>query len=190
MVFAVIMCTPTWIYLGFCVQRLCTLQVLCYLHCDSILAMTSGSSILAMILSCPPQRTTMQGMSRIKRPGWATLVLLGLVLLRALVPAGFMLAPVDGRFAVVLCDGNMAAGGHQQHHHHRVRDDGGHHNGVHEDPTCPYAQSAGPAPLPTLPMFAGVAPASPLLALVSFTQTLLRFGPTRQQTPRGPPAVG
>ena len=132
----------------------------------------------------------MKRMGHVNKPGWATLLLFGLVLLRALVPAGFMLAPVEGRFAFVLCDGNMSAGGHQHHHHHHDHDDAVHHNGVHEDPSCPYAQSSGPAPLPTLPMLAvGGAPASQLVAPASVTQTLLRFGPTRQQTPRGPPSL-
>lgn len=131
----------------------------------------------------------MKGMRHIQSPGWATVFLLGLLLLRALVPAGFMLAPVEGRFVVVLCHGNMSAGGHEHHHHDPARDDAVHHDGLHGHPDCPYAQSSGPAPLPTLPMLAaGDASASQLAAPASITQTLSRFGPSRHQTPRGPPA--
>jgi hypothetical protein len=129
----------------------------------------------------------MNGMRRSKRPGWATLFVLGALFLRALVPAGFMLAP--GRLELVLCDVEMSAGelgGH--HHHHPGHDNAAHHDGVHGDPTCPYAQSAGPAPLPSLPVLAaGSASSDQLAAPTSVTQTLLSFGPPRQQSSRGPP---
>jgi len=109
-------------------------------------------------------------------------------LLRSLVPAGFMLGPVEGRIAFVLCDGKMSVGGHQ-HYHYPHRDDAADHDGVHGDPTCPYAQSSGPAPLPTLPMLVGGIPASQSVTASGVAQTLLRFGPARQQTPRGPPSL-
>lgn len=125
-----------------------------------------------------------QGMKTGGNPGWATLLVLGMLFLRALIPAGFMLAPVDGSLAVVLCDAQMSAGEHHHHHHH---DQSTHHEGAHGDPTCPYAQSAGPAPLPTLPVLAGGAVYDRLVPPVAVTQTLLRFGPARQQTSRGPP---
>jgi hypothetical protein len=38
----------------------------------------------------------MTGMQHLRNPGRATLLVLGMLFLRALVPAGFMLAPVDG----------------------------------------------------------------------------------------------
>jgi len=126
----------------------------------------------------------MKGLRHIEEAGWARLLVLGMLFLRALVPAGFMLAPEDGRVAVVLCDAQMSAGGHP-HHHHLVGSDA-HHDGVHGDPTCPYAQSAGPAPLPTLPVFAGTSTVGEPPAPEAL-QTFSRFGPTRQQTPRGPP---
>jgi hypothetical protein len=117
---------------------------------------------------------------------WAPQLVCAALLLRALVPAGFMLAPVDGHLAFVLCDAEMSAGEHQ-HPHHPGHDNAAHHQGVHGDPTCPYAQSAGPAPLPTLPVLVSAATLDRLLAPSGATQTLLRCGPTRQQTPRGPP---
>jgi hypothetical protein len=65
-------------------------------------------------------------------------------------------------------------------------DHAGHHH-TPSDPTCPYAQSAGPAPLPTLPT---IEPS--YLTIVSAPPTRIaqvhaHFGPIRQQAPRGPP---
>jgi len=132
----------------------------------------------------------MKAMRHIGIPRWATLLVLGLLFLRALVPAGFMLAPVDGSLALVLCDAERSAGELQhQHHHHPGHDDAAHHEGAHSDPTCPYAQSAGPAPLPTVPALASAATFDQSVAPTAVTQTHLRFGPTRQQTPRGPPSL-
>jgi hypothetical protein len=80
----------------------------------------------------------MKGMRHIRKPGWASLLVLGLVLLRGLVPAGFMLAPVDGHLAFVLCDADasmpaMPAGAmpasHQ--HLHMAMDHAAHGHGAH-----------------------------------------------------------
>jgi hypothetical protein len=102
---------------------------------------------------------------------WAPLLVFAALLLRAFVPAGFMLAPVDGHLAFVLCDAEMSAGEHQ-HHDHPSHDNAAHHEGVHGDPTCPYAQSAGPAPLPTLPVLVSAATLDQLVAPSGATQTL------------------
>jgi hypothetical protein len=136
----------------------------------------------------------MKGMRHIKKPGWASLLILGLVLLRALVPAGFMLAPVDGHLAFVLCDADapmpaMPAGAMpaSHHHMHMAMDHAAHGHGAHGDPTCPYAQSGGPAPLPTLPVLAGITIFERPTLPAAITQTLLGFGPIRQPSSRGPP---
>jgi len=102
--------------------------------------------------------------------------------LRALVPAGFMLAPVDGQLAVVLCDADAA-------HHHAAQNHPGHHHHHQLDPTCPYAQSAGPAPLPAQPVL-GPQPVvnAPVLA-ARLDQVHAHCGPPRQQSPRGPPRL-
>jgi hypothetical protein len=114
------------------------------------------------------------------------LLILGMLFLRALVPAGFMLAPVEGGLAIVLCEPDvLAASGH----HHFGHDHAAHHHGAHGDPTCPYAQSAGPAPLPTLPALTGGAPPLGLASLPVATQTRLSFGPRRQPVSRGPPLL-
>jgi hypothetical protein len=139
---------------------------------------------------------TMKGMRHIKRPGWASLLVLGLVLLRGLVPAGFMLAPVDGRLAFILCDADasmpaMPAGAMPASHDpmHMAMDHAAHGHGAHGDPTCPYAQSGGPAPLPTLPVLAGDTTFERPRLPADITQTLLGFGPIRQPSSRGPPQL-
>ena len=110
---------------------------------------------------------------------WTRFVLI-MLCLRALVPAGFMLAPVDGQPAIVLCDTDAPRAGHQHVGHHHA----GH---AHLDPTCPYAQSAGPAPLPALPALPAPPPARSEALPTASAQIHARFGPTRQQSPRAPP---
>ncbi|HVO45980.1 MAG TPA: hypothetical protein VMT29_06550 [Steroidobacteraceae bacterium] len=141
---------------------------------------------------------------------WAAPWVLAVLCLRALVPAGFMLAPVDGGLDVVLCDADAAAALHSfgvQHamHGHVMAGDGaahhhdaaghpeyaghsGHHHS-HPDPTCPYAQSAGPAPLPALPALPPLQASATRLLPVDFSQTHSQFGPSREQSPRGPPTL-
>jgi len=101
------------------------------------------------------------------------------LLFRALIPVGFMLEPVAGRAELVLCgSGAPNAYNHTAHHQHS-----------HADRTCPYAQSAGPAPLPSLAVLAAV-PLEPAFdPPVQVQQTHARFGPTRQNPPRAPPRL-
>ncbi len=116
------------------------------------------------------------------------LCLLALVLpvlaMRALVPAGFMAASVDGTLQIVLCQPGAMAG---HHHHHRAPPDSA--PAVEVDPTCPYAQSAGPALLPTLAVLPAAAMMHRLETPAAATQTRLTFGPLRQCFPRGPPTL-
>jgi hypothetical protein len=142
---------------------------------------------------------------------WTAPFVLAMLMLRAMVPAGFMLAPADGGLAVVLCDADATASlyrgaGHAMSgagmdmsaadmagHAMSMGDMSGHdmpgHSAGHTlpDPTCPYAQSSGATPIP---FFAAVTPAlesaSPVLPGPA-AQTHAHFGPTRQQSPRGPP---
>ena len=113
--------------------------------------------------------------------GWAARIVLAMLCVRALVPAGFMVVPVDGLIAVVLCDsdasGAMYRGGHVHpgHHHGQI------------DPTCPYAQSTGPAPLPTLPVLPGAPLATVSVVAAEAAQNHSHFGPVREQRPRAPP---
>jgi hypothetical protein len=84
----------------------------------------------------------------------------------------------------------MPAGAMPEGHHHQMHaagDHAAHQHGAHGDPTCPYAQSGGPAPLPALPVLAsGTTFERPRLP-AAVTQTLLGFGPIRQPSSRGPP---
>src|ERR1700721_1783846 len=73
---------------------------------------------------------------------------LPVLLLGAAIPAGFVAASVDGTWQIVLCEPQMMAAGHHHHHHHSDSHDS---MPSEVDPTCPYAQSAGPALMPTLP---------------------------------------
>lgn len=161
----------------------------------------------------------MKGTQYIKTPRWPALLVLGLLFLRGLVPAGFMLAPVERHLAVVLCSlddttasraahampgaamqsaampGAAMPADHHHHHHQQMAQDGvahdhgAHEHGAHADPTCPYAQSAGPAPLPTLPALVGSTAFERPRLPAAITQTLLRFGPMRQPSSRGPPPL-
>ena len=110
---------------------------------------------------------------------------LPVLLLRAAIPAGFMAASVDGTWQIVLCQPQMMAGGHHHHHHAGMQDP----MPSDVDPTCPYAQSAGPTLMPTLPLLPTVAVMHRLQPQPAATQTRLTPGPARQQFPRGPPSL-
>lgn len=111
-----------------------------------------------------------------------------MLLVRALVPAGFMPAVGAGSFALVFCEpGALAAAGSPVPHHHHGHDGAGH--GAHSaSAECPFAQSAAPA-LPTLP---AVAPAHPLVAQVSpgaLASAAPASVPHRHAAARGPPEL-
>jgi hypothetical protein len=118
---------------------------------------------------------------------WASMLVLALLALRALVPGGFMPGMVDGRPSMVLCDGHGMAG----HHHHAAGSAGsGLPAGTHGNPECPFAQSAGPSPLPELPVLATAnSPVNGFTAGEDESQIRAPTGPRRQQTPRGPPLL-
>jgi hypothetical protein len=123
-------------------------------------------------------------MSRKCAHRWAAPWVLAMLCLRALIPAGFMLVPVEGQVAIVLCETNAArlasqpvGHDHASHHHTEV------------DRSCPYAQSSGPAPLPTLPILGPQRVALAALSPIEIAQTHLQPGPHRQQSSRGPPRL-
>lgn len=105
----------------------------------------------------------------------ATPWVLAMLCVRALLPATVMLAPVAGHAALVLCEGASPAHAHHGH---------GHGNA-----TCPFAQSAGPAPLPALPHLLPAAVADATPGITAAAQTHPHPGPSRQQTPRAPPVL-
>ena len=93
-----------------------------------------------------------------------------------------MVEPVHGHAEIVLCGSHP---GHAIHAHAGATDRSGHRAGV--DPTCPFAQSAAPPIVATLPAapaaFDGAAAPSRALDVVPFVPS----GPSRQQSQRGPP---
>ena len=108
-------------------------------------------------------------------------VLLAALLLRALVPAGFMPAVGAGSLALVFCE----PGALVQHAHHAGHAGHGGHGVASE---CPFAQSAGPA-LPTLALAPPAHPPSihvPALGREPATQS---DAPLRHAAARGPPAL-
>jgi hypothetical protein len=105
-----------------------------------------------------------------------------LLAVRALVPAGFMASTTEQGLQLVFCEAGVATShAHGHPHHHTDRGS--------PDPGCPYAQSAGPAPLPTLPALAAEVPAAGFVATFTPAPVAVLQGPPRQQTPRGPPLL-
>jgi hypothetical protein len=110
----------------------------------------------------------------------AVLLVLTMLIVRAVVPAGYMLATEGGHTGIVLCDAGLPPAHHAGHHHPGT----GH---THGDPTCPYAQSAGPAPLPALPSLPAAPAAAHYRLPGSLAQLATPFGPTRAHCARAPP---
>lgn len=77
---------------------------------------------------------------------------------------------------LVFCD---TAATHQHHAHQPAR----------VDASCPFAQSAAPAPLPALPALTADLATHSFESPATAAQTALVFGPRRQQSPRGPPQL-
>jgi hypothetical protein len=107
-----------------------------------------------------------------------------LLLLRALIPAGFMPAIGAGSLALVFCDpGVMAGVAHAGHHHH---DDGA--GGAAPSGECPFAQSAAPA-LPALPATESGAPVLAAAPAPWHAPDSPLDVPPRHAAARGPPAL-
>jgi Protein of unknown function (DUF2946) len=129
------------------------------------------------------------GSRRANVPQWLTSLVLAVLCLRALVPVGFMLASVDGRLAIVLCDSDATTQLHDAAVHHHGGHDHANHHHANLDPTCPYAQSSGPAPLPALPVLAAAPISAEYIQPADPARNYSHFGPSRQQSPRGPPSL-
>jgi hypothetical protein len=114
--------------------------------------------------------------------------LLPTLLLRALVPAGFMPAVGSGSLARVFCEpgAQVTVGPHAPHHH--PGDDGAGQGPHSASSECPFAQSA----TPSLPTLAALPPAHPLIAHVPAPgreDSILRSVPLRYAAARGPPEL-
>jgi hypothetical protein len=104
-------------------------------------------------------------------------LLLPLMVLRGLLPAGYMPFTQEGALRIVLCGEGLQQSGADH------APAGSHHN---DD--CPFALASGLAP-PT-PLFALPASPAPLLRLPArrFAQQSPAFAPLRHEAARGPPA--
>jgi len=103
---------------------------------------------------------------------WVALALLPLLFARAMVPAGFMASTAGGGIHYVFCGHDGAV-------------DTKHPGDT--DRSCPFAQSAGGAPLPTLFLAATLLPAPAVPAATYYHRAIALSGPTRQQLGRAPP---
>ncbi len=124
-----------------------------------------------------------------RRPlGFGISWLLALVLMRSLIPAGFMPAWVDGALALIVCDGQAysADTGAAAHSHHHGA---GHSGTAHPSgDDCSYAQSANPA----LAFAIDLTPAgSQSLSwdVQAFHASVPVSAPRRYRSARGPPAL-
>ena len=124
--------------------------------------------------------------------------------LRSLIPTGFMIAPVDGGAALVLCPAGLHQHGHGLHSAHDRHYDHEHHGAGGVDHTavgehatglahgadqCPFALAGGPGLTGALPELA-----QPFYIVLQprgevATATIPRASPLRHCAPRGPPAL-
>jgi hypothetical protein len=127
------------------------------------------------------------GLRRMHRRRWA-LVLLPLLLLRALVPVGFMPAVGAGSFALMFCDAatGIGAGAHAHHHGHGQGPAASGQAGHAAAPDCPYAQSAAP-PLLAVTAVPPTAPRADAPAGWPAVLEAPRPPPPRHAAARGPP---
>jgi hypothetical protein len=123
----------------------------------------------------------MRGHNNNSRLAW----LLPLIVVRALVPVGFMPAWQDGALRMVLCGPYVAShAGMPAHHHHGAHEGAPAH---HHQGECPFAQSTGPALSPAVAPLATAYHVA-TLAPSAVTSVAERRIPLRYQSPRGPPA--
>jgi len=118
-------------------------------------------------------------------------LLLPLLALRALVPAGYMLSSGSGELLLVLCDGGLtgwdthAMSGHHEHapHHH----DHGHDRMPSAGEHCPFAHAPFNAPPPRMLVMASVP--TPVFRFLprSIDQLPPTTGPPRETSARAPP---
>jgi hypothetical protein len=146
----------------------------------------------------------MRGMRHTKKPSWATLLILGLVFLRGLVPAGFM--PASGRpFSIEICweglPGELLAQVERSHadsvgmgsmpmdpmpadstSHHGAQQGPHHHSGSDH---CVFG-SCSAGPIPHLPLPSDFSSAQQLRA-VAFASIAVAVRVVHLPQPRAPP---
>jgi hypothetical protein len=112
----------------------------------------------------------------------ALLALLAALLLRAGIPAGYMLAPVDGMPRIVPCTGTAPAVAH----HHGAKHD---QHGKESEVPCAFALVAPPAMPASPPLIAPPAAAEGLVAPVHAQTPSPRPRPILPPPATGPPSA-
>jgi hypothetical protein len=105
---------------------------------------------------------------------WVALALLPLLFARAVVPTGFMARLADGGIHYTFCGHDGATTPK--------------HPGD-TDRSCPFAQSAGAAPLPLLAIAPAPRPVARQTVAVVTSHPMPLSGPARQQRSRAPPPI-
>ncbi|HYM33857.1 MAG TPA: DUF2946 family protein [Steroidobacteraceae bacterium] len=116
-------------------------------------------------------------------------LLLPLLALRGLVPAGYMIDATEHGLSIVVCEsgiyGDLLASDATKHHHgHHTSDS---HRSQHDHSICPFAIAATGAPAPSAVTLATVVDVA--IDRVRDTHVVIanRFGPSRAQQSRAPP---
>jgi hypothetical protein len=120
-------------------------------------------------------------------------LLIPALLYRAAIPVGFMpMIGDDGRLGIMFCPGEAVVGTtvdvHAAHHHHHHANADGTAPSSSQHVPCPYAVSAGAAPLPVV---LDAPRAAPIPERISAEITAPVFTPTiiRSQSARAPPPL-
>jgi hypothetical protein len=109
---------------------------------------------------------------------WALLAIVA----RGLIPAGFMpAAAVDGGVHFVVCPAALSLASGSHHHPDGLR--------THTDVVCPFAQSAGTAPTPSLLSSAMLVAAQPTVLCALAQPFVPQSDLPRHHAPRGPPQL-
>jgi Protein of unknown function (DUF2946) len=118
------------------------------------------------------------------------LPLLLALLYRSAIPVGFMpVLDADGRLTIELCSGVATTSQARGHEHHDHQQGQGHGKGAGAHSLCPFAASAGAAPLPDGPT-ASVVVQEALFIAVSGPASISLPTILRSQQSRAPPSCG
>ena len=128
-----------------------------------------------------------------------TWLLLALLALRGLVPAGYMIDTTGGSLSLVVCSSGVYSAAaqadhskHAEHHHHHQNshqnEESNKESAASDHSICPFALAATGAPTPVLPAI-DVAASTEIGRIVDNGSSLFgTFGPSRAQQSRAPPS--
>jgi hypothetical protein len=127
-----------------------------------------------------PMMSSLTAIRRARSRKLLAAVALLAVLARALVPTGVMPVAGAGAMQLMLCDGGPGG-----HHHHHADGPAAPATGTAHD-LCPYAMTAGGAPLPAIVGLPALQSVPQPVALAT-ERTRILPAPLRHAAPRGPP---